>query len=83
MAVLKFHVNERALTSTDKKIIADFINANMGQFLYYCERQGCSVEQIDRLMYFTENNAAPFENNVVDVDVQQKETAIPERIAVF
>ncbi|HEZ5686776.1 TPA: hypothetical protein WI014_001269 [Neisseria meningitidis] len=69
MAVLKFHVNERALTSTDKKIIADFINANMGQFLYYCGQQGCSVEQIDRLMYFTENNAAPFENNVVDVDV--------------
>lgn len=83
MAVLKFHVNENALTLTDKKIIADFINANMGQFLYYCEQQGCSDKQLDRLMYFTENNAAPFENNVVDVDVQQKETAIPKRIAVF
>ncbi|WP_118792463.1 hypothetical protein [Neisseria bergeri] len=68
MAVLKFHVNERALTSTDKKIIADFINANMGQFLYYCGQQGCSDEQMNRLIYFTENNAAPFKNNVVDVD---------------
>lgn len=68
MAILKIHSNPQALTTEDKKILSDFINTNMGQFMFYCEEYHCSREQLDRLMGFIENHATPFDDTK-DIDI--------------
>jgi hypothetical protein len=69
MAVLTIRSNPNALTTEDKMILSDFINANFGIFMAYCEQQHCSQEQVFRLMNFVENHAAPFDDNMCDVDI--------------
>jgi hypothetical protein len=69
MTVLKLHTNTQAITTEDKKLLADFINANMGLFWDYCEEQHSSETQLNRLMTFIEDNAAPFDDNMCDVEI--------------
>lgn len=69
MTIFKMYSNPNALTEEDKMILSDFINANFGIFMAYCEQQHCSQEQVFRLLNFVENHATPFDDNMSDVDI--------------
>lgn len=69
MTILKMHTNPNALTAADKKLLSDYINANLGDFLHYCETSYCTDEQIDRLMGFVEDHHDPFDDAMTDIDI--------------
>jgi hypothetical protein len=69
MAVLKLHTNQEALTTEDKKLLANFINANMGKFMHYHKENHGSEAQLSRLMAFVENHATPFDDSMTDIDL--------------